>query len=43
MGDEPIRMNNILCIHETGEQDGQPYFSLGGIGASHVHETSSPH
>ena len=32
---------NIVRIHETGEQDGQPYFSLGGIGASHMHETSS--
>jgi len=26
MGDEPIRMMNIARIHETGEQDGQPYF-----------------
>ena len=33
---------NIARFHEAGEQDGQPDFSLGGIGSSHLYETSSP-
>ena len=32
----------LQCATPDARADGQPYFSLGGIGASHVHETSSP-